>query len=100
MTFLVIHTRQLPGLVLNITALCFEFLAELLRCGDAHLIVKDPVRIQVFPNIFGGNLIGLNTGFGVVLVHEIADNVVLSDVFRAGELDALSSLKVEAGLRE
>ena len=92
--------RQFPGLVLDIIALCLEFLAELPGHGDAYLIEIDPVRLQVSPNILEGNLIGLDAGVGVVLVHKIADNVVLSDVFRASELDALRSLKVEAGLCE
>jgi hypothetical protein len=75
-------------------------LAELPGHGDAHLIVKGPVPLQVSPNILEGNLIGLDAGASVLLVHEIADNVVLSDVFRVGELDALRSLEVEAGIRD
>ncbi len=58
-------------------------------------VVIDLVRLQVFPNIREGNLIGLDAG-----VHEIADNVVLSDLVRAGELDALKSREFEAGLHE
>jgi hypothetical protein len=35
-----------------------------------------------------------------MLGHEVSHNVVLSDVVRASELDALRGLKVEAVLRE
>jgi len=35
-----------------------------------------------------------------MLGHEVSHNVVLSDVVKAGELDALRGLKVEAVLRK
>ncbi len=92
--------RQFTGLALDIVPFGLEFLVELPRHGDAHPIVKCLVGLQVFPNILKGNLIGPDAGTGIVLVHEIADYVLLSDVVRLGELAAVGSFEVEAGRPE